>query len=80
MMNLNGRSVIRVLARELTRLPQALRRPQPSEWRTANRPGHTVDSFLEGPCFDAAGKPYVVDIPHGRRRAPGHDAVKRTES
>jgi gluconolactonase len=65
-MNLTGRPVIRVVARELTRLPEALRRPQPSEWASANRPGDTVDSFLEGPCFDAAGNLYVVDIPHGR--------------
>ena len=72
-MNLTGRPVIRVVARELTRLPDALRRPRPSEWAEANRPGHTVDSFLEGPCFDAAGNLYVVDIPHGRLMRIGAD-------
>lgn len=53
-------------ARVVTRMPDALRRPQPTAWATANRPGGAVDCFLEGPCFDAAGNLYVVDIPHGR--------------
>lgn len=66
MMNLDGRPPQRIDARVLTRLPDAMRRPEPSAWGIANRPGHRVDSFLEGPCFDAAGNLYVVDIPHGR--------------
>ena len=53
-------------ARVLTRLPDALRRPVRSAWADANKPGHAVDSFLEGPCFDASGSLCVTDIPHGR--------------
>jgi gluconolactonase len=53
-------------ARVLTRLPDALRRPVRSDWADANKPGHVVDCFLEGPCFDTAGNLYVTDIPHGR--------------
>ncbi|QFZ87695.1 SMP-30/gluconolactonase/LRE family protein [Variovorax paradoxus] len=55
-----------VEARVLTRLPDALRKPEPSAWADANKPGHIVDSFLEGPVFDSAGNLYVTDIPHGR--------------
>ncbi len=55
-----------IQARVLTRLPDALRRKRRSEWADANRPGHEVDSFLEGPSFDRAGNLYVVDIPWGR--------------
>lgn len=53
-------------ARVLTHLPESLRRPQPSEWASANRPGQTIASFLEGPAFDRAGNLWVTDIPHGR--------------
>lgn len=53
-------------ARVLTRLPDALRLPERSEWADANKPGHIADSFLEGPCFDRAGNLYLCDIPHGR--------------
>lgn len=49
-----------------TRLPDALRRPEPSAWARANRGGEIVDSFLEGPVFDDAGHLYVSDIPWGR--------------
>src|SRR6516162_797197 len=35
-------------------------------WADANRPGHTVDCFIEGPSFDAQGNLYIVDIPYGR--------------
>jgi len=52
--------------RVLTRLPDALRKPQPSEWAAANKPGHVIASFLEGPAFDRAGNLWVTDIPHGR--------------
>jgi len=55
-----------VTARVLSRMPDALRRAKSTSWATANRPGHTVDCFLEGPTFDAAGNLYLVDIPHGR--------------
>lgn len=53
-------------ARVLSRVPDALRRPVRSAWADANKPGHVVDCFLEGPCFDRAGNLYVTDIPHGR--------------
>lgn len=53
-------------AHVLTRMPDALRRPVRSDWADANKPGHTVDCFLEGPSFDRAGDLYVTDIPHGR--------------
>jgi gluconolactonase len=66
MWSLDGTPPVQVRAEVLTRLPDALRRPEPNAWGTANRPGHVVDSFLEGPCFDAQGRLYVTDIPHGR--------------
>ncbi len=53
-------------ARVLTRMPDELRRPVPSEWAAANKPGHVIDCFLEGPAFDRAGNLWLVDIPHGR--------------
>ncbi|SEJ71294.1 SMP-30/gluconolactonase/LRE family protein [Achromobacter sp. NFACC18-2] len=53
-------------ATELSRLPDPLRLPRASAWAAANKPGHVVDSFLEGPVFDAQGRIYVTDIPHGR--------------
>ena len=53
-------------ARVLTRLPDSFRRKQRTEWSDANKPGHEVDSFLEGPTFDRDGNLYVVDIPFGR--------------
>ena len=47
-------------------MPAELRRPVPTEWSRANKGGAPVDCFLEGPCFDALGRLYVVDIPFGR--------------
>jgi len=35
-------------------------------WVAANFRGRDVHSFLEGPCFDAFGNLWVVDIPFGR--------------
>ncbi len=52
--------------RVLTRMPNHLRRLERSEWADANRGGAPVDSFLEGPAFDAQGRLYVTDIPYGR--------------
>ena len=47
-------------------LPEKFRRRKtPSEWAQANRRGAMIYSFLEGPCFDADGNLYVVDIPFG---------------
>jgi len=44
-----------------------------SAWADANRGGHNVDSFLEGPVFDDQGNLFVTDIPFGRifRITPG---------
>jgi gluconolactonase len=53
-------------ARALTRLPDSFRRKRRTEWCDANKPGHEIDSFLEGPSFDRAGNLYVTDIPNGR--------------
>lgn len=47
-------------------MPPALRRPVVSEWSRANKRGQVVDSFIEGPCYDARGRLHVTDIPHGR--------------
>lgn len=50
-----------------TRMPAYYRRTGVrSVWADANRGGAPVDSFLEGPVFDAAGNLYVTDIPFGR--------------
>ena len=53
-------------ARVLTRVPDSFRRKQRTEWSDANKPGHEVDSFIEGPTFDRAGNLYIVDIAFGR--------------
>ena len=53
-------------ARVLTRLPDSFRRKRRNAWCDANKPGHEIDSFLEGPSFDRAGNLYVTDIPYGR--------------
>lgn len=53
-------------ARVLTRLPDSMRQPRPTAWVDANKPGHVMDSFLEGPAFDRAGNLYLTDIPYGR--------------
>jgi gluconolactonase len=47
-------------------MPDEFRRKQSSEWADANRPGQTIDCFIEGPSFDADGNLYIVDIPFGR--------------
>ena len=47
-------------------LPAAHRRPRRTPWSDANRGGAAIDSFLEGPCFDATGGFLVTDIPNGR--------------
>jgi len=52
--------------RVLTRMPDRFRRLERTEWADANRAGEPVDCFLEGPCYDAQGRLYVVDIPYGR--------------
>ncbi|HUS97463.1 MAG TPA: SMP-30/gluconolactonase/LRE family protein [Hyphomicrobiaceae bacterium] len=57
-----------------TDMPSEFRRPgQYPPWGSANKPGHAVDCFLEGPSFDRDGNLYVTDIPYGRifRISPG---------
>ncbi|MDF3919539.1 SMP-30/gluconolactonase/LRE family protein [Salinicola salarius] len=50
-----------------TSIPEHLKRyDAPSEWISANKPGQSIPSFLEGPVFDDAGNLFVTDIPHGR--------------
>jgi gluconolactonase len=53
-------------ARVLTRIPDSFRKKQRTEWSDANKPGHEVDSFIEGPTFDRDGNLYITDIPFGR--------------
>src|SRR4051794_4757037 len=55
-----------ITAEVFTRLPDRFRKPRPTAWATANRGGHAIDPFLEGPVFDRAGRLYVTDIPFGR--------------
>lgn len=49
-----------------TRLPDHFRKPVRTPWADVNQGGRPIDSFLEGPSFDRAGRLYVTDIPHGR--------------
>lgn len=66
MWNLDFKPPVVIEAQVLARLPDALRRPVRSDWADANKPGHVVDCFLEGPSFDRDGNLYLTDIPHGR--------------
>ena len=66
MWNLSFEAPKVIEARVLTRLPDAFRKKQRTEWADANKPGFEIDSFLEGPSFDREGNLYVVDIPFGR--------------
>ena len=50
-----------------TSMPQRYRRQdERTVWADANQGGRCIESFLEGPVFDAAGNLYVTDIPYGR--------------
>jgi gluconolactonase len=66
MWNLDFSPPVVVMANVLTTMPARLRKPQRSSWADANKAGHIVDSFLEGPVVAADGALYVTDIPHGR--------------
>jgi gluconolactonase len=66
MWNLDFTPPIVVPARVLTRLPESFRKAVRTDWCDANKPGSTIDSFLEGPTFDRTGNLYVCDIPYGR--------------
>ena len=52
-----------------------------SHWVDIQFPGQDIPSFLEGPCFDAAGNLWVVDIPWGRlfRITPAGDVSLEME-
>lgn len=66
MWNMNFTPPTVIDARIIARLPDSLRLRKPSAWGDANKGGHIVDCFLEGPVFDEEGVLYVTDIPHGR--------------
>ena len=66
MWNLSSSPPQIIEARVLTRLPDSFRKKRRAAWTDANKPGHEIDSFLEGPSFDRAGNLYVTDIPYGR--------------
>ena len=66
MWNLDSRPPQVIEARVLTRLPDSFRKKRRTDWADANKPGHELDSFLEGPSFDREGNLYVADIPFGR--------------
>ncbi|MEY2953819.1 MAG: hypothetical protein RLZZ401_1906 [Pseudomonadota bacterium] len=66
MWNLSFTPPQRIDAQVLTRLPGRFRQSHRTDWVDANKPGHQMDSFLEGPVFDGAGNLYVTDIPYGR--------------
>lgn len=59
-------SPVLIPARLFSALPRAFRTPRHTAWSAANRGGQAIESFLEGPCFDAAGRLLVTDIPNGR--------------
>jgi len=46
--------------------PDRFRKPKATAWAKAKRGGQEIDSLLEGPCFDRAGRLSVTDIPFGR--------------
>ncbi|MEP7067733.1 MAG: SMP-30/gluconolactonase/LRE family protein [Usitatibacter sp.] len=66
MWNLSNTPPQVIEARILTRVPDSFRQKRRTEWADANKPGHEVDCFIEGPTFDRAGNLYIVDIPFGR--------------
>src|ERR1700742_953779 len=56
-----------IQAETFSAMPENFRRKGlRTEWADANKPGTTVDCFIEGPAFDASGNLYIVDIPFGR--------------
>lgn len=57
---------IEIESRVYARLPDLFRQVRPSEWGAANKPGHAIACFLEGPCLAHDGTLYVADIPFGR--------------
>ena len=56
-----------IQAETFSAMPENFRRKGVrTDWADANKPGTTVDCFIEGPAFDASGNLYIVDIPYGR--------------
>lgn len=56
-----------IASRVHTAMPEEFRRRGVSPaWAKANKGGHPVDCFIEGPSFDKEGNLYLVDIPYGR--------------
>jgi len=66
MWNLDSKPPQVLESRVLTRLPDSFRRKRRCEWGDANKPGHELESFIEGPTFDREGNLYITDIPFGR--------------
>lgn len=66
MWNLNFQPPKIVEASIWSSLPSSFRSPKENDWARVNKPGQLIDSFLEGPVFDANGNLYVADIPYGR--------------
>ncbi len=66
MWNLSNTAPQVIEARVLTRVPDSFRSLRRTEWADANKPGHEVDCFIEGPTFDREGNLYIVDIAFGR--------------
>lgn len=81
MWNLDFAPPVVIEARVLTQLPDSFRKRRRTEWCDANKPGHEIDSFLEGPVFDRAGNLFVADIPYGRifRVTPALEWKRLTE-
>ncbi|WP_433504873.1 SMP-30/gluconolactonase/LRE family protein [Pseudonocardia halophobica] len=61
--------------------PELRRKDEPSAWADAHKAGRRIDSFLEGPVFDADGNLHLVDIPFGRafRVSPAGEWTQLTE-
>lgn len=56
-----------VTAEVFAEIPERYRkRGAANHWIDVQFPGQDIPSFLEGPCFDAHGNLWVVDIPWGR--------------
>ncbi len=66
----------RIEATVWSRMPESYRRTgEVPAWGAANKPGHALDSFLEGPSFDREGRLWLVDIPYGRVFAVDSDGA-----
>ena len=56
-----------ITAEQFTRLPDEFHYTgEPNAWVRMTRPGQSLHSFLEGPCFDRDGTLWVTDVPYGR--------------